>query len=40
MVFAFVSLPAADYARATPVDYAAMAANQKAFADKYLAEVR
>jgi len=33
-------LPAADYARATPVDYAAMAANQKAFADKYLTEVR
>ena len=33
-------LPAADYARAKPVDYAAMAAGQKAFAETYLAEVK
>jgi putative spermidine/putrescine transport system substrate-binding protein len=33
-------LPAADYARAKPVDYARMAAVQKAFSDQYLRAVR
>ncbi|WP_341988693.1 ABC transporter substrate-binding protein [Azorhizobium sp. AG788] len=33
-------LPAADYARAKPVDYAKMEAVQKGFSDKYLAEVK
>ena len=32
-------LPAADYARARPVDLAALAAAQKGFAVRYLAEV-
>ena len=33
-------LPAADYARARTVDYARMAAVQKAFSDRYLQEVK
>ncbi len=33
-------LPAADYARTKPVDYARMADAQKAFADRYLKEVQ
>ena len=33
-------LPAADYARATAVDYAKMAEVQKAFSDRYLKEVQ
>jgi putative spermidine/putrescine transport system substrate-binding protein len=33
-------LPDAEYARVKPVDFAAMAAAQKAFTDRYLAEVR
>lgn len=33
-------LPAAEYERATPVDYARMAEVQKAFAERYLNEVR
>jgi putative spermidine/putrescine transport system substrate-binding protein len=33
-------LPAADYARAKPVDYARMAAVQKAFSDRYLQEIK
>jgi putative spermidine/putrescine transport system substrate-binding protein len=33
-------LPAADYARARTVDYARMAEVQKAFGERYLAEVR
>jgi putative spermidine/putrescine transport system substrate-binding protein len=32
-------LPASDYARAKPEDYGKMAAVQKSFTDKYLAEV-
>jgi len=32
-------LPASEYARATPIDYAKMEQVQKAFADRYLAEV-
>ena len=33
-------LPAADYARAKPVDYARMAAVQKVFSDRYLQEIK
>ena len=33
-------LPAADYARSTPVDYSKMAAVQDAFKERYLSEVR
>ncbi|MEP6722569.1 MAG: ABC transporter substrate-binding protein [Variovorax sp.] len=33
-------LPAADYARAKTVDYAHMAASQRAFSDRYLKDVR
>jgi putative spermidine/putrescine transport system substrate-binding protein len=33
-------LPESDYARVKPVDFAKMAAAQKAFTDRYLAEVR
>ena len=33
-------LPDSEYARAKPVDYAAMEKVQKGFADRYLAEVR
>ncbi|MDB5805024.1 MAG: transporter substrate-binding protein [Betaproteobacteria bacterium] len=33
-------LPAADYARTRPVDYAKMAASQKAFSDRYVKEVQ
>jgi putative spermidine/putrescine transport system substrate-binding protein len=33
-------LPAADYARAKPVDYARMAAAQRGFSERYLGEVR
>lgn len=33
-------LPAADYARAKPVDFGKMAQSQKAFSDQYLKEVR
>ncbi|OYY28510.1 MAG: ABC transporter substrate-binding protein, partial [Azorhizobium sp. 35-67-15] len=33
-------LPAADYARAKPVDYGKMETVQKGFSDKYLAEVK
>ncbi len=33
-------LPASEYARAKPVDYARMAAAQKAFSERYLKEVR
>ena len=33
-------LPAADYARARPVDYARMAAAQRGFSERYLGEVR
>jgi len=33
-------LPASEYARAKTVDYGRMAAVQKAFSDRYLAEVK
>ncbi len=33
-------LPAADYARTKPVDYAKMAAAQRAFSERYAKEVR
>ncbi|RYF19549.1 MAG: ABC transporter substrate-binding protein, partial [Comamonadaceae bacterium] len=33
-------LPASDYARAKAVDYAKMAAAQKAFSDRYLQDVK
>ena len=33
-------LPAAEYARAKPVDYARMAEVQKAFSERYLKEVQ